>query len=963
MTDATDDLLEDLDASLDDSLDAPGLLPNVVAVVVTHDPGAWFEECFAAVVAQDYPAYSVLVIDTASKADPTPRVAAMAPQAYVRRLSDNPGWSKAANETLELVEGATFLLFCHDDVAPAPDAVRLLVEEAFRSNAGIVSPKLVQFDDVSHLLQVGLSADKLGEPVALVDRGELDQEQHDAVRDVFVAPGAACLVRTDLFRALGGYDPEIHLLGDDVDLCWRAQVAGARVIVAPAAVARHVEALGERREVDDRRRLQARHRLRTMLTCYGPVHLLRVLPQAVVLLVAEAIYALAAGHRSQAADALDSLRWNAARLSQIRANRARLKAYRRVPDSEVRRLQMGGSARLVAFLRGQIGRDMDDRLSAFGASSRNFTGSFATTSRRVEMSFWVATFAVVAFGSRLLLLGTIGSFGELATFPARPWTLLDMWHSSHNVAGGGSDAAVATVFALLGAAGTLLVGSISLLRRALLIVPLITGGVGAHRLLGADGSRRARLVATIAYMAMPLPYNAIARGRVGGLVVWAAAPWVLRSLARAVNREPFTSASSWRQRVLGTGLGLAVVGAFVPVALLAVVVVAAALAAGGVLAGRRGGGTRALALALSAGLLGLLLNLPWTIDLVRPSANWSAVGGLTSRSGALSLGALLRFQDGPLGAGVLGYMFVMAALLPLVIGRDWRREWACRAWMVALACWAMAWLGQQSWWAYGFGPPEVLLAPASAALALCLALGLMAFETDLRGYRFGIRQVLSLAAAGALTLGTVPVFAASFDGKWGFPDQGYDQVLDFLAADRATAGPSRVLWIGDPDVLPVQGWHLAEGSAFGVSAGPVPAIADRFTGSAPASARRAGDALRLAAGRRTARLGRLLVPLGIRYVIVTSAAAPFSDEVRPPPPDIVRVLGDQLDLASVPVDPTLRVYRNAAWDRAVAAPSFPTDPTHASAGRLAAISAQTLAWLWVSFVLLRRWRRERKVGA
>ena len=101
-----------------------------------------------------------------------------------------------------------------------------------------------------------------------VERGELDQEQHDAVRDVFYVPGAATLVRADLFTALGGFDPGIELLGEDLDLSWRAHVVGARVLVAPGARIAHLEALGQRRPVDDRRRLQMRHRLRTSRVAY-----------------------------------------------------------------------------------------------------------------------------------------------------------------------------------------------------------------------------------------------------------------------------------------------------------------------------------------------------------------------------------------------------------------------------------------------------------------------------------------------------------------------------------------------------------------------------------------------------------------------------------------------------------------------------------------------------------------------
>src|SRR5206468_9283138 len=69
--------------------------------------------------------------------------------------------------------------------------------------------------------------------------GEIDQEQHDAVRDVFFVSHAVMLVRSDLFRVLGGFDPDTAPGSDDVDLCWRARLAGARVLVAPASRVRH----------------------------------------------------------------------------------------------------------------------------------------------------------------------------------------------------------------------------------------------------------------------------------------------------------------------------------------------------------------------------------------------------------------------------------------------------------------------------------------------------------------------------------------------------------------------------------------------------------------------------------------------------------------------------------------------------------------------------------------------------
>ena len=96
-------------------------------------------------------------------------------------------------------------------------------------------PKLVSWDDPSVLQHVGLGLDRFGEVDPITEPGEYDQEQHDAVRDVFVLPSACLLVRADLFRALGGFDPAITFHGDDVDLCWRVHLSGARVVVAPQA--------------------------------------------------------------------------------------------------------------------------------------------------------------------------------------------------------------------------------------------------------------------------------------------------------------------------------------------------------------------------------------------------------------------------------------------------------------------------------------------------------------------------------------------------------------------------------------------------------------------------------------------------------------------------------------------------------------------------------------------------------
>ena len=99
------------------------LAPPVVAVVVAHDPGPWFAETLASIASQDYAELSVLVLDTGLSGDLAARVAKVLPDAYVRRFGSNRGFGATVNEVRTMVNGASYYLLCHDDVALDPDVV------------------------------------------------------------------------------------------------------------------------------------------------------------------------------------------------------------------------------------------------------------------------------------------------------------------------------------------------------------------------------------------------------------------------------------------------------------------------------------------------------------------------------------------------------------------------------------------------------------------------------------------------------------------------------------------------------------------------------------------------------------------------------------------------------------------------------------------------------------------------
>ncbi len=944
------------------------LAPPVVAVVVAHDPGPWFAETLTSLAHQDYPELAVLVLDAAgTREDLAERVAAVLPSAYVRRLEDNRGFGASVNEARTMIDGADYFLLCHDDVALDPDAVHLLVEEAFRSNAGIVSPKVVSWDDPERLVHVGLGADKGGAVVDRVHPHEIDHGQHDAVRDVFLAPGGCMLIRVDLFAELGGFNPAIVAMGEDLELCWRAQVVGARVIVAPAARVRHREELAAgRRELTPLlggapgprhpvtlQELQRRHELLAVGTCYGRAHLWRVLPQVFLLAAAEVVVAELAGNRLRARAVVRAWRWNLARLGALRARRADLGARRRLPDRDLRRQQVRGSARLSAYLRrvfqlGFRGAHADDLADeqdrwpeaagepAGGAAAAGPTDSGPTDSgrvgARVRLAVWLAAALLLVIGSRGVLTGRLPAVGQFAPFPSWTSTVSQFfagWHPS----GVGTTAPAAPALALAGVVGTVLLGAMGLTQTVLVFGCLPLGAWGVVHLLRPFGSQRAALVAGLAYLAMPLAYDAVALGRWGALVAYAGAPWVLAALARAARLHPYgptpggrpggrTGAWTTRHGQVGAafvlGLLVAVLVAFAPGAAVVVVLAALALLPPAVLFHDGAGAGRAVGVALGATGVAAVISLPWVLGVL--SAGTGALGVFgppTPASGAAGWGELLRFSLGPIGDSPLAWGFVVAALAPLVLARDIRFRWAVRFWSIALVSWLAAWAVGRGWTGSLAVDPQVLLAPAAAATAAAIGLGIAAFEVDLRRAEFGWRQLTTVVGALAVAVATLPTLASALPGRWDLPVNDFAQSVAWMHG-RTVDGAFRVLWLGDPRALNQGSWAQGDGLAYATSEDGPPDARWLWNGTAPGPAASLGTDVGLARSGRTDRLGSLLAPAGVRYVVVLTSLAPeIVGEQSPPtfpvPSDLLPALGRQLDLVPVVSGTGMTVYANAAW--------------------------------------------------
>ncbi len=129
-----------------------------------------------------------------------------------------------------------WLWLIHDDSVPELDALEklLTVVEATES-VTIAGCKQLDLDSPRRLLDVGLGVNEHAERVTLIEVDEVDQGQYDGRTDSFAVTSAGMLIRRDVFEELGGFDPALPGLGDDMDLCWRNRLMGHRVVVVPQA--------------------------------------------------------------------------------------------------------------------------------------------------------------------------------------------------------------------------------------------------------------------------------------------------------------------------------------------------------------------------------------------------------------------------------------------------------------------------------------------------------------------------------------------------------------------------------------------------------------------------------------------------------------------------------------------------------------------------------------------------------
>jgi GT2 family glycosyltransferase len=267
----------------------------VLAVLVCHDGEPWLPETLDALGALRRRPRWVIAVDTGSEDATSSLLAASNQVDVVLRMPRDTGFAEAVHTAVDDADrrwgqaaragehadrgSGDWLWVLHDDAAPAPDCLDVLLSVADASpSAAVLGPLCLDWDDPRLVVEAGVSIDSSGSRQTGIGADELDLGQFATNSEVLAVGSAGSLIRRREWDTLGGYDTALGLLREDVDFGWRVNRAGGLVLCAPSARLRHARALATRARsldaagVDPRFRATDRaHGVRTFLAnCSTP---------------------------------------------------------------------------------------------------------------------------------------------------------------------------------------------------------------------------------------------------------------------------------------------------------------------------------------------------------------------------------------------------------------------------------------------------------------------------------------------------------------------------------------------------------------------------------------------------------------------------------------------------------------------------------------------------------------------
>ena len=220
--------------------------PKVAIAILNWNGKNFLQQFLPSVITTTYSNYEIIVIDNFSEDDSIAFLTSNYPGIRVIRHPANWGYAKGYNEGLKQIK-SDYCVILNSDVEVTSGWLHPMVKllEA-DSSVAVCQPKILSYDDKKMFEYAGAAGgwiDKYGYPFSkgrVFEVCETDNGQYDRQEPIFWASGAALFIRSSVFEQQNGFDEYFFAHQEEIDLCWRIQLAGKKIYSCPSSVVFHV---------------------------------------------------------------------------------------------------------------------------------------------------------------------------------------------------------------------------------------------------------------------------------------------------------------------------------------------------------------------------------------------------------------------------------------------------------------------------------------------------------------------------------------------------------------------------------------------------------------------------------------------------------------------------------------------------------------------------------------------------
>lgn len=215
-------------------------VPQIAAVVVNHDRRELLAASLESVergARETGVELELAVVDNGSRDGSATLVSERFPRATLLALDVNVGFAGAVNLAVARTS-AEWILLLNNDATLDRSALRHLLEATAAPNVGAIAAQQRFAARPDRINSAGIGLDVLGVAFDRLLGAPVEASEPDCI-DVFGASAGAALYRRAMLDQVGGFDSRFFVYLEDVDLAWRAGMAGWRTLYAPQAVAWH----------------------------------------------------------------------------------------------------------------------------------------------------------------------------------------------------------------------------------------------------------------------------------------------------------------------------------------------------------------------------------------------------------------------------------------------------------------------------------------------------------------------------------------------------------------------------------------------------------------------------------------------------------------------------------------------------------------------------------------------------